>query len=306
MTQPLVSVIVPAYNVADYVADCIESVLEQTYPTFELILVDDASTDATCHVIQRYRDPRIRLLRQSRNQGQSAARNRAIRESCGDWLAFLDADDRWAPQRLERLLAVAENEGADMVADDLYRVQVDTSSPIERAFTSRGLRFSLPMHVTPVDFVRWDLGITKPMVRKSFWDTHGIYFDETRRSGGEDFLALLRCLLAGAKFVVIPEAYYFYRLRPGSATSQPLRLFRATRQATMELCQDPDVRQNPALLAQLERRLRRVDQIIAYNELKSALHSRSIEAVMKIVLRHPYVIPFGFQRLFQRLPKAHG
>lgn len=306
MTQPLVSVIVPAYNVADYVADCIESVLEQTYPTFELIFVDDASTDATCAVVQRYRDPRIRLLRQSRNQGQSAARNHAIRESRGDWLALLDADDWWAPQRLERLLAVAEHEGADMVADDLYRIQADTSSPIERAFTSRGLKFSAPVHVTVVDFVRWDLGITQPMVRKSFWETHKVHFDEARRSGAEDFLALLRCLLAGARFVVIPEAYYFYRLRPGSATSQPLRLFRATRQATMELCQDPDVRQNPALLAQLERRLRHVERIIAYNELKNALHHRSIGAALRTMFSHPDVIPFGFQRLFRRLSKAHG
>lgn len=99
MKLPRVSVIMPAYNQAHYIAEAIQSVLEQTYPDWELIVIDDGSTDETAATVARFPDPRIQLLQQT-NQGVSAARNVGIGVSTGDYIAFLDADDRYRPARL--------------------------------------------------------------------------------------------------------------------------------------------------------------------------------------------------------------
>lgn len=97
----LVSVIVPVYNVEDYIADTVQCVLDQTYPHFELILVDDGSPDRSVEICQQFDDPRIKIIRQE-NQGANAARNEGIRQAKGEYLAFLDSDDLWLPEKLEK------------------------------------------------------------------------------------------------------------------------------------------------------------------------------------------------------------
>jgi glycosyltransferase involved in cell wall biosynthesis len=96
-----VSVIVPVYNAEKYVAATIESVLAQTYPNFEIIIVDDGSPDNSIEVCQKFTDSRIRIVRQE-NRGLPGARNTGIRHAKGDYLAFLDADDIWLPTKLEK------------------------------------------------------------------------------------------------------------------------------------------------------------------------------------------------------------
>ena len=100
MRLPLVSVIVPNYNYGRYLGGAIESVLAQSYPETEIIVVDDGSTDDSLNVLHRY-EGRLRWMRQER-QGVSTARNRGAQESRGELLAFLDADDLWHPKKLER------------------------------------------------------------------------------------------------------------------------------------------------------------------------------------------------------------
>ena len=97
---PSISVIIPAYNSAGCVGRAIDSVLAQTYPVLEVLVVDDGSTDNTAQVVESYPVP-VRLLRQP-NGGPAAARNHGAREAQGEWLALLDADDSWLPQKLER------------------------------------------------------------------------------------------------------------------------------------------------------------------------------------------------------------
>src|SRR5690349_21494110 len=105
-TATSVSVIIPTYNYAHYLPCAIDSVLAQTQPAAEVIVVDDGSTDATREVCARYTDPRVRYVHQS-NAGLSAARNTGLREARSPLVAFLDADDRWEPAflgtTLERL-----------------------------------------------------------------------------------------------------------------------------------------------------------------------------------------------------------
>lgn len=99
-SPPAISVVIPAYNAAQYLSEAIESVLSQTHQDFELIVVDDGSTDGTEDVVQRYGD-RVGYLRQE-NRGPGAAKNLGIKNSRGSLIATLDADDRWLPDKLEK------------------------------------------------------------------------------------------------------------------------------------------------------------------------------------------------------------
>lgn len=107
----MISVVIPVFNGAAYVAQAIDSVLDQTVPPTEVVVVDDGSSDSTAEVVQRYQ-PRV-LYRRQANQGPGAARNLGIRESKGEFLAFLDSDDLWLPEKL-RLQKAALDEDPEL------------------------------------------------------------------------------------------------------------------------------------------------------------------------------------------------
>jgi glycosyltransferase involved in cell wall biosynthesis len=109
MKIPSVSVIVPAYNAARYIGDALESLLSQTRVPDEIIIVNDGSTDETRQVVTKYKDSRIEYVEQQ-NGGISSARNRGMQRASGDYIAFLDADDRWRKTMLEKQLAVLEHD----------------------------------------------------------------------------------------------------------------------------------------------------------------------------------------------------
>ena len=106
----MVSVITPSYNSEKYIAETITSVLNQTYENWEMLIVDDASSDNTCAIIEDFikADSRIKLFKQTKNQGAGVARNIAIEKANGNYIAFLDADDLWKPQKLETQIAFME------------------------------------------------------------------------------------------------------------------------------------------------------------------------------------------------------
>ncbi|MBX3348220.1 MAG: glycosyltransferase family 2 protein [Nitrospira sp.] len=124
-TEPLVSVLLPVYNAASYVQEAIESILRQTYRNFELIVVDDGSTDESGRVIQTITDPRIRVVHQP-NRGLSAALNRAIEMAQGVYLARQDADDLSLPQRLDRQVDFLEAHPAVGMVGTWAEVRTDT------------------------------------------------------------------------------------------------------------------------------------------------------------------------------------
>lgn len=97
----LVSVIIPAYNVERYIAQTVRSVLNQTYSNFELLIIDDESPDKSVEICQQFGDPRLKIIHQ-KNRGLAGARNTGIRQAKGDYLAFLDGDDLWLPEKLEK------------------------------------------------------------------------------------------------------------------------------------------------------------------------------------------------------------
>ena len=111
--KPLVSIITPVHNAANFLTQCLESVAEQTYANWEHILIDDCSTDASDELIAQYvsKDPRIKYHRLSENSGAGVARNTAIKMSQGSYIAFLDSDDMWHPEKLAKQLDFMQENG---------------------------------------------------------------------------------------------------------------------------------------------------------------------------------------------------
>lgn len=117
----MITVVIPLYNKSESITTAVDSVLAQTYQDFEVVVVDDGSTDEGAAIVERYADPRIRLIRQD-NAGVSAARNKGIAEARGEYVAFLDADDEWMPEFLEEIV-VLQREFPDCRAQATTYVQ---------------------------------------------------------------------------------------------------------------------------------------------------------------------------------------
>lgn len=115
----LISIIVPVYNAENFILETMDCVLAQTYPEWELLMVEDCGSDRSAEVIAQYaeekQESRIRLIRQPSNQGAARARNRGLKEAKGKYIAYLDADDLWMPEKLERELAFLKDKDAAFV-----------------------------------------------------------------------------------------------------------------------------------------------------------------------------------------------
>ena len=134
--MPLVSIITPSWNVAPLIGETIASVQAQTFRDWELLIADDCSTDQTAAVVESHAasDPRIKLIRQPRNGGPALARQAAIEQAQGRFIAFLDSDDLWLPAKLERQIAFAQQQsrGAELYGVPPYQRDGDGHRPTDR------------------------------------------------------------------------------------------------------------------------------------------------------------------------------
>ena len=131
----------PSYNTAQYISQSIQSVLAQTYLNWELIIVDDCSTDNTENVVSVFlNDNRIKFLKNERNSGAAVSRNRALREARGKWIAFLDSDDLWEPEKLEKQIAFMKNNG--------YSFSYTNYVEIDEAGIQSGVKVTGPQKIT--------------------------------------------------------------------------------------------------------------------------------------------------------------
>lgn len=121
----LVSIIMPSYNTAQYIAESIRSVLAQTYENWELLIVDDRSTDNTQEIAASFHDDRIRFFQNEVNSGAAVSRNRALREARGKWIAFLDSDDLWLPEKLEKQIAFMTGNGYSFSYTEYVEIDTD-------------------------------------------------------------------------------------------------------------------------------------------------------------------------------------
>lgn len=138
--EGLVSVIMPSYNTAQYIKESIQSVLNQTYTNWELIIVDDCSTDNTDEVVSIINDSRIRYFKNKKNSGAAISRNKALREAKGQWIAFLDSDDIWMPEKLERQIT--------FMKDNVYAFSYTNYEEIDMDGNQTGVRVTGPKKIT--------------------------------------------------------------------------------------------------------------------------------------------------------------
>lgn len=130
----LVSIIMPSYNTGRFIAGSIRSVLAQTYQNWELIIVDDCSCDDTDEVVAGFADSRIRFIKNDHNSGAARSRNLALREAAGKWIAFLDSDDLWLPEKLARQIAFMKETGCAFSYTNYTEIGED-SRPLGRTVT---------------------------------------------------------------------------------------------------------------------------------------------------------------------------
>jgi hypothetical protein len=202
--RPLVSVLLPVYNGRPFLDAAIQSILSQTYQHFEVIVIDDGSTDGSHELIQNCPDPRIRLFRQS-NQGLPAALNRSIELSRGEYLARQDQDDLALPQRLERQVAFLEAHRSHAMVGTWAEIWVGNGDSGRRH-----------QHPTEDHILKWELLFNNPfvhssvMLRKSAVQQIGGYCTDTKRQPPEDYELWSR-LVRSFEVANIPECLQIYR-----------------------------------------------------------------------------------------------
>lgn len=129
MTDGLVSIIMPSWNTGRYIAETIQSVINQTYGNWELLIVDDCSTDNTDLVVASFKDSRIKLFHNKKNSGAALTRNYALRKAQGEWIAFLDSDDIWMPQKLEHQIDFMKKNGYSLSFTEYDKID-EESNPL--------------------------------------------------------------------------------------------------------------------------------------------------------------------------------
>lgn len=304
--NPCISVILPTYNSEDYVERAIASVLKQTTQDFELIIVDDASVDSTLARVRAIADDRIRVFANPQNLGAAATRNRAIAQAKGRWIALLDSDDWYAPQRLERLLKLAESHQADMIADNLSLINSGESHVWSTIVKESGHIVDETIIVDPAYFVRTDryghrdlhLGYTKPIFRKDFLTQQGLHYDE-KNILTHDFWLYLSCLVAGARFVFTPESYYFQCLRSDSMimTNSQIQRLNDDIKTSKEFLSLAVVQQNPNLTSALQAGLKRYRYYSEYYQVAEPLKKRKWAIALPNMVRHPLFFWVFIKRL---------
>jgi len=214
---PLVSIVIPTYNHAHFLGRALQSVLDQTYPQWEAIVIDNHSQDNTDEVVKGYVDPRIRLLKIHNNGVIAASRNLGMREARGEWIAFLDSDDCWYPRKLEIAIAIATGgAGFDVVSTDELMVDTRTgarrvirygpySKDFYRCLLVEGNRFSPSATV----------------VRRDFLVRHGLQFDERKDYATvEDYALWLELARLEARFKFIPEVHGEYVIHGANSSAR--------------------------------------------------------------------------------------
>jgi len=218
--DPLVSVVVPVYDVAAFLPECLDSVLGQTGCRLEVVVVDDGSTDTSGKIADEYaaRDDRLRVVHTD-NHGLGAARNVGIRHATGDYLGFLDSDDVLPPDALATLAGALDRApGSDLVTGSIVRWEADgLHEPpwMHRLHAGQGAG----RVVRDEPEILGDVFAWNKLFRRSFWDAEGLAWPEGVRY--EDQPTTTRAFLRARAFEVVPDIVYHWRIRgDGSSITQ--------------------------------------------------------------------------------------
>jgi len=220
MANPVVSVVIPTYNHAQFLKAAIQSVLDQTFADWEAIIVNNYSEDETVGLVASFKDPRIRLVN-FRNHGIIAAsRNHGIGLARGKYIAFLDSDDTWYPEKLSHCVARLES-GCDVVCHG--EVWVKEGSQPRKVFYG-------PLERTKYLSLLYDgncLSTSAIVVKKSALDRVGVFDEDARMVTAEDYELWLRLAKDGCRFALVGEILGEYRLHGGNQSKAVMRNFQA-------------------------------------------------------------------------------
>ena len=204
--KPLISIVIPTYNRARDLERALKSVLTQTYPHWEALIIDNHSSDNTTDVVAGLNEPRAKLFKIHNHGVIAASRNLGIRHSAGKYIAFLDSDDWWMPQKLKESLKYLE-QGADLVYHDLFQSRMENQKFFLRKVSGRALR-------SPVfaDLIRHGnpMANSGVVVRKCILDAIGGLSEDKNLIAIEDFDAWLRTAKVTEKLNKIPKTLGYY------------------------------------------------------------------------------------------------
>jgi glycosyltransferase involved in cell wall biosynthesis len=215
---PLVSVVVPVYDVEAYLPAALDSILGQSHRELEVVVVDDGSTDGSGAVADEYagRDPRVRVVHTA-NQGLGAARNEGLRHVTGELLAFADSDDVVPPDAYAVLLRQLRRTGSDFVTGSVARWDGEALAELPWMRRLHRTRAAYPIEDQPE--ILGDVFAWNKLFRRSFWDGAGLSWPEGIRY--EDQPTTTRAYIAARRFGVVPEVVYHWRIRyDGSSITQ--------------------------------------------------------------------------------------
>ncbi|MBR1404307.1 MAG: glycosyltransferase [Treponema sp.] len=212
MENKKLSVIVPVYNVEKYLAKCVDSILSQTFADFELILVDDGSTDSSPVLCDEYakKDRRVRVIHQ-KNAGPGAARNAALEIACGEWIGFVDADDYVEPYMFSDLIHHSCDE--NIVSSNLLIEDSDTKAHILRNELFKNEKDN----ILGILDGRVQGFLHGKIIRRSFIYENDITFSPDLHMLEDNFF-IIRCLISTTQCLYIPTAYYHYCQHENSYT----------------------------------------------------------------------------------------
>jgi succinoglycan biosynthesis protein ExoO len=309
---PDVSVVIAAWNATAFIEQALHSVLAQQDVTFEVLVVDDASTDDTVRVVEALGDAHVRCIRLASNQGPGGARNAGFAAAQGEWIAVLDADDTMRPHRLAQLVAFARSTGADIVADNLW-LHTQDKAPEAR------LLIDEPLDGTAVPISLRDyfldnllfgkgrgLGYLKPVFRRGFLRDHGLGYNPRLRIG-EDFQLVAEALVQGAKFSRRRSADYDYHVHAGSISHRlSVANSQAMRQAAAEFIARYASQLNMADRAAVDAYARSLDQGSAFIAMVDALKQRRLLGFAAIAAANPTALKHMMMPLQARLQRIFG
>lgn len=221
-----ISIIMPLYNAEKYLSECLDSVLNQTFKNFELICVNDASTDATLDVVQRYaaRDKRIRILQNQERSGAAAARNRGMKEAQGRYLIFLDGDDLYDEEMLENAFHAMERYAADIVFFSVKKFSDEQIYGAKEMRYGEQYRkkycketFSLSDY-SPCTILLWNGGPWNKLLMKEFVLSNHLEFQDLE-SANDEYFSTMAMLLA-EKIIVLDDEKVMVRHRVHHAASR--------------------------------------------------------------------------------------
>jgi glycosyltransferase involved in cell wall biosynthesis len=220
-----VSIIVPIYNTELYLAETIESVLSQTYGNWELLLIDDGSTDSSAAICKAYQEKDVRIHYYfKQNGGQASARNLGIKKSKGEWIAFLDADDLWLPKKLEEQFIAIEKYAPDFLYGMGYFYYPEKKEKLVAYDWITGKRSGADFFQTL--YSSCSVNTNTVLVKKELFDTIGNFNEDPMMRGTEDWDLWLRIAQQVDVIYGAPERNVYYRIHPGGIHFQDIRMLR--------------------------------------------------------------------------------